>query len=117
MVLMSSPLIGPKAMYIICKLMAMVLVQVCCNNFIAYCFVCFINKEKSYPDLMFLALMSSTFLLSLLPDFSNFIAKSSIRALAEADDHEVVRELQVSHLFIYSFSRPFNWLFSRPVRQ
>ena len=81
------------------------------------CALFVLSKEKGSPDLMFLALMSSTFLLSLLPDFSNFIAKSSIRALAEADDHEVVRELQVSHLFIYSFSRPFNWLFSRPVRQ
>ena len=28
-------------------------------------------------------------------DFSNFIGKPSIRAIAEADDHEVVREVQV----------------------
>ena len=29
-------------------------------------------------------------------DFSNFIGKPSIRAIAEADDHEVVREVQVN---------------------
>jgi hypothetical protein len=35
-----------------------------------------------------------------LVDFSNFISKPSIRSLAEADDHEVVRELQVQNLLI-----------------
>ena len=34
-------------------------------------------------------------LILLLSDFSNFIGKPSIRAIAEADDHEVVREVQV----------------------
>ena len=29
-------------------------------------------------------------------DFSNFTAKPNIRAIAEADDHEVVREVQVN---------------------
>ena len=29
-------------------------------------------------------------------DFTNFTAKPNIRAIAEADDHEVVREVQVN---------------------
>lgn len=34
-----------------------------------------------------------------ISDFSNFIVKPSIRAIAEADDHEVVREVQVIREF------------------
>ena len=34
--------------------------------------------------------------LSVFLDFTNFTAKPNIRAIAEADDHEVVREVQVN---------------------
>ena len=43
--------------------------------------------------------MSSNYI-ALFLDFSNFIGKPSIRAIAEADDHEVVREVQVIQLNI-----------------
>ena len=45
----------------------------------------------------------------LLSDFSNVISKQDVKTLAEADDQEVVREVQVSYLnidchSIYSFN-------------
>ena len=36
-------------------------------------------------------------------DFTNFTAKPNIRAIAEADDHEVVREVQVNIGYGYMF--------------
>ena len=43
----------------------------------------------------FRTLLDSYFWVPCISDFSNFIVKPSIRAIAEADDHEVVREVQV----------------------
>lgn len=34
-------------------------------------------------------------------DFSNVISKQDVKILAEADDQEVVREVQVVHMFLF----------------
>ena len=47
-------------------------------------------------------------------DFSNFIGKPSIRAIAEADDHEVVREVQVN--ICWWFLQEYTWLSLRLPR-
>ena len=39
----------------------------------------------------------SASLLTYVLDFSNTVRKSDVERLAEVDEHEVVREIQVSH--------------------
>ena len=64
-----------------------------------------------FPYLSALLLLCQT-LICVTPDFSNILSKTAIERLADVDEYEVVREVQVSPLPIVP---PPYYVFSLPI--